>query len=78
MQKIEMTNGQNQNFLEIFEMFFTSQAAKGVADITLRNTVRTSACPMTNTTITQTQAQIVRLQIHADCNFYLDSVCNKY
>ena len=37
MQKIEMTNGQNQNFLEVFEMFITSQAAKGVADITLRN-----------------------------------------
>ena len=37
MQKIEMSNEQKQNFLEVFEMFITSQAAKGVADITLRN-----------------------------------------
>lgn len=37
MKKIEMTNGQKQNFLEVFEMFITSQAAKGVADVTLRN-----------------------------------------
>ena len=27
----------SKNFLEVFEMFITSQTAKGVADITIRN-----------------------------------------
>ena len=37
MKKIEMSTEKKQNFLEVFEMFITSQTAKGVADVTLRN-----------------------------------------
>lgn len=37
MQKIIMPMEESKNFLEVFEMFITSQAAKGVAAITLRN-----------------------------------------
>lgn len=37
MRKIEITTEKKQNFLEVFEMFITSQTAKGVADVTLRN-----------------------------------------
>lgn len=37
MKKIEMATEKKQNFLEVFEMFITSQTAKGVADVTLRN-----------------------------------------
>ena len=37
MQKITMPMEVSKNFLEVFEMFITSQTAKGVADITIRN-----------------------------------------
>ena len=37
MKKIEMSTRESKNFLEVFEMFVISQAAKGVADITIRN-----------------------------------------
>ena len=37
MQKIAMPMEVSKNFLEVFEMFVTSQTAKGVADITIRN-----------------------------------------
>ena len=37
MKKIEMLKRESKNFLEVFEMFVISQAAKGVADITIRN-----------------------------------------
>ena len=37
MKKIEMATRESKNFLEVFEMFVISQAAKGVADITIRN-----------------------------------------
>ena len=39
MKKIEMPTRESKNFLEVevFEMFVISQAAKGVADITIRN-----------------------------------------
>ena len=37
MKKIEMPIRESKNFLEVFEMFVISQAAKGVADITIRN-----------------------------------------
>ncbi len=37
MKKIEMPKRESKNFLEVFEMFVISQAAKGVADITIRN-----------------------------------------
>lgn len=37
MQKITMPMEVFKNFLEVFEMFITSQTAKGVADITIRN-----------------------------------------
>ena len=37
MQKITMPMEASKNFLEVFEMFITSQTAKGVADITIRN-----------------------------------------
>ena len=37
MRKIIMPAEGTKNFLEVFEMFVISQAAKGVADVTLRN-----------------------------------------
>lgn len=37
MQKITLNEQLDYNFLEVFKMFTTSQAAKGVADVTLRN-----------------------------------------
>ena len=37
MKKIEMPKRESKNFLEVFEMFVISQAAKGVSDITIRN-----------------------------------------
>ena len=37
MKKIEMPTRESKNFLEVFEMFVISQAAKGVSDITIRN-----------------------------------------
>ena len=37
MQKITMPMEVSKNYLEVFEMFITSQTAKGVADITIRN-----------------------------------------
>ena len=37
MQKIAVPMEVSKNFLEVFEMFVTSQTAKGVADITIRN-----------------------------------------
>ena len=37
MKKIEMPIRESKNFLEVFEMFVISQAAKGVSDITIRN-----------------------------------------
>ena len=37
MQKIIMPTEETKNFLEVFEMFVISQAAKGVADVTIRN-----------------------------------------
>ena len=37
MKKIEMPKRESKNFLEVFEMFVISQAAKGGADITIRN-----------------------------------------
>lgn len=35
MKKIALNEQLNYSFLEVFKMFITSQAAKGVADITL-------------------------------------------
>ena len=37
MKQIEMPTRESKNFLEVFEMFVISQAAKGVSDITIRN-----------------------------------------
>ena len=37
MRKIEMPTQETKKFSEVFEMFVTSQTAKGVANITLRN-----------------------------------------
>ena len=37
MQKITLNEQLEYNFLEVFKMFTTSRAVRGVADITLRN-----------------------------------------
>ena len=75
MQKITMPMEVSKNFLEVFEMFITSQTAKGVADITIRN----YRYNMKKRTIISSEKDIVKLnQIDVGISSRIQQMAGQY